>query len=105
MKGPRTVCLALIGSLINLVAVRAIMEIAPVKQVVNYAHRMGISSRLPAVESLAMGTGEVSSLEITSAFWVFANEGVGVEPSAIVRIEDPDALRACHEILPLRQEA
>ncbi len=75
---------------INLVTVRAIMEIAPVKQVVDYAHRMGISNELPPYESLAMGTGEVSPIEITSAFGVFANEGVHVEPNAVLRIEDKD---------------
>ncbi|MEE9225951.1 MAG: PBP1A family penicillin-binding protein [Bacteroidota bacterium] len=88
---------------INLVAIRAIMEIAPVKQVVDYAHRMGISSRLPAVESLAMGTGEVSPLEITSAFGVFANEGVYVEPNAIVRIEDKDG-NVIEEATPVMRE-
>jgi len=75
---------------INLVTVRAIMEIAPVKQVVDYAHRMGITSDLPPYESLAMGTGEVVPLDITSAFGVFANGGVHVDPNAILRIEDKD---------------
>ena len=73
---------------VNLVAVRAIMEIAPVKQVIQYAHRMGIASGLPPYESLAMGTGEVQPLEITSAFGVFANEGVSVAPNPILKIED-----------------
>ena len=88
---------------INLVTVRAIMEIAPVKQVVDYAHRMGISSTLPAVESLAMGTGEVSPLEITSAFGVFANEGVHVDPNAILRIDDKDG-NVIEEAVPMMQE-
>lgn len=73
---------------INLLAVRAIIEIAPVTQVIDYAHRMGIKSELPPYESLSMGTGEVSPLEITSAFGVFANEGIYVEPISILRIED-----------------
>lgn len=88
---------------INLVAIRAIMEIAPVKQVVEYAHRMGISNELPPFESLAMGTGEVSPLEITSAFGVFANEGVHVEPDAILRIEDKDG-NIVEESLPGMRE-
>ncbi|HEY4644425.1 MAG TPA: PBP1A family penicillin-binding protein, partial [Bacteroidota bacterium] len=75
---------------INLVTVRAIMEIAPVKQVVDYAHRLGITSDLPPYESLAMGTGEVVPLDITSAFGVFANGGVHVDPNAFLRIEDKD---------------
>jgi penicillin-binding protein 1A len=64
------------------------MDIAPVKQVIQYAHRMGIRSELPPYESLAMGTGEVQPLEIISAFGVYANEGVLVEPNPILKIED-----------------
>ena len=75
---------------INLLVIRAIMEIAPIPQVIDYAHRMGIKSELPPYESLAMGTGEVQPLEITSAFGVFANDGVYVEPLSILRIEDKD---------------
>ncbi len=75
---------------INLVAIRAIMEIAPVKQVIEYAHRMGINSDLPPYESLAIGTGEVQPLEITAAYGVFPNEGVYIEPISILRIEDKD---------------
>jgi penicillin-binding protein 1A len=75
---------------INLVAIRAIMEIAPVKTVIQYAKRMGIHTDLPPYESLAIGTGEVQPLEITAAFGVFPNEGVYVEPISILRIEDKD---------------
>ncbi len=73
---------------INLVAIRAIMEIAPVQQVIEYAHRMGIKSDLPPYESLAIGTGEVQPLEIAAAYGVFPNEGVYVEPISILKIED-----------------
>ncbi len=73
---------------INLIAIRAIMEIAPVKQVVEYAHRMGVRSEIPPYESIAIGTSEVQPLELTSAFGIFANEGVYVEPISILRIED-----------------
>jgi penicillin-binding protein 1A len=75
---------------INLIAVRLIMEIAPPKQVVEYAHRMGIKSNIPPYESIALGTAEVTPLELTSAYGVFSNEGVLVEPIAILRIEDKD---------------
>lgn len=88
---------------INLVAVRAIQQIAPVDQVIEYAHRMGISSPLPPYESLALGTGEVSPLEITSAFGVFANRGVYVEPISILRIEDKDG-NLIEETTPMQRE-
>jgi penicillin-binding protein 1A len=75
---------------INLIAVRAIMEIAPVSQVIQYAQRMGIHSHIPPYPSIALGTSELSPLEITSAYGVFANEGIYVEPISILRIEDKD---------------
>jgi penicillin-binding protein 1A len=75
---------------INLVTVRVILEIAPAAQVSAYAHRMGITSPVPAYESLALGTAEVSPLELTSAYCVYDNEGVLVSPIAITRIEDND---------------
>lgn len=75
---------------INLVAVRAILEIAPVDQVIGYAKRMGITSPLPAVASLSLGVGDVSPLEMAAAFSVFADKGVRVEPFSIVRVEDKD---------------
>ena len=75
---------------INLVTVRVILEIAPPKQVSAYAHRMGITSPIPAYESLALGTAEVTPLELTSAYGVYDNEGVLVSTIAITRIEDND---------------
>ena len=57
-------------------------------QATYYAQRMGIESRLPAVASLALGTGDVTLLELTSAYGVFANQGVAVSPHLIVRVED-----------------
>lgn len=88
---------------INLLAVRAIMEIAPVQQVIEYANRMGIKSKLPPYESLSMGTGEVSPLEITAAFSVFPNDGVYVQPFSIIRIEDKDG-NIIEENQPERRE-
>jgi penicillin-binding protein 1A len=88
---------------INLVAIRTIMEIAPVKQVIEYARRMGIRSELPPYESLAIGTGEVQPLEITSAYGIYANEGVAVDPIAILRIEDKNG-NIIEENQPKRRE-
>jgi len=55
-----------------------------------YAQRLGIESRLPSVPSLALGTGGVTLLELTSAYGVFANRGVAVSPHLVVRVEDRD---------------
>ncbi|HSQ75214.1 MAG TPA: PBP1A family penicillin-binding protein [Bacteroidota bacterium] len=88
---------------INLVAVRAIEEIAPINRVIEYAKRMGISSPLPPYASLALGAGDVSPLEMASAFGVFANHGVYVEPVSILRIEDKDG-NVIEENYPLQRE-
>ena len=87
----------------NLVTVRVILEIAPAKQVAEYAHRMGIISPIRPYESIALGTEVVTPLEITSAFGVFDNEGVLVSPIAILRIEDKDG-NVIEENSPERKE-
>lgn len=73
----------------NLVTVRVLQEvIRKPSLVVDYAQKMGIKSPLQPVDALALGASEVTPLEITSAFGVFANGGVHVEPVAILRVED-----------------
>jgi len=89
---------------INLIAVRAILSIAPPEQVSIYAHRMGIHSPVPAYASIALGTPLVSPLEMTSAFGVYPNEGVLVDPIAILRIEDKDG-NVIEEDAPEKHEA
>jgi penicillin-binding protein 1A len=73
---------------INVVAVRVLQELATINQVIDYAHKMGITTDIPPYESIALGTAEVIPLQLTSAYGVFANEGIYVEPVAILRIED-----------------
>jgi 1A family penicillin-binding protein len=55
---------------------------------VDYAHRFGIDSDLPSVPSLALGTGEVTLLELTAAYGVFANQGLLAAPRLVIRVED-----------------
>lgn len=88
---------------INLIAVRAILELSPPKQVAEYAKRMGIKSPIPPYESIALGSAEVSPLDLTSAYGVFSNEGVLVEPISILRIEDKDG-NVIEKNLPEKQE-
>jgi len=56
-------------------------------KVVEVAQRMGISSPLMAVPSIALGTQEVSLLELTAGYAPFANGGNGVIANVITRIE------------------
>jgi penicillin-binding protein 1A len=53
-----------------------------------YARRLGINTPMPAIPSLALGTGEVSLFDLTSAYGVFANNGALIPPHLIVRVED-----------------
>jgi penicillin-binding protein 1A len=55
---------------------------------VYYARRLGIESQLPRVPSLALGTGEVTLLELTAAYSAFANKGLVAAPRMISRVED-----------------
>ena len=55
---------------------------------IDLANRVGLEE-MPAVPSLALGTGEVSLLNLTSAYTAFANGGVLQPPVTILRIEDP----------------
>ncbi len=55
---------------------------------VNTAKRLGITSKLEEVPSLALGTEEISLLEMTTSYAAFANLGYKVEPHFIKKIED-----------------
>lgn len=88
---------------INLVTVRAILEIAPAKQVAEYAQRMGIRTKIPPYESIALGSVEVNPLDLVSAYGVYPNEGVLVSPISIVRIEDKDG-NVIEQIGPEKRE-
>ncbi len=72
----------------NLAAVHAIIDLTSVPDVVKMAKRLGIHSTIPPYPSIALGTAEVSPLDLTSAYSVFANDGVLATPYAIIRVED-----------------
>lgn len=85
--GPISLATALKFS-VNAVAARLITDFVSPTAVIRLAKRCGIKSDLMAVPSLALGSGEVSPMEMITAFTVFPNEGMSVEPYAIERIED-----------------
>jgi len=69
----------------NVVAAQLTDELGP-KEVAATAKRLGITSPLDAVASLALGTSGVTPLELTGAYAPFANGGNGVAPFAILRV-------------------
>ena len=83
--GPVTLTKALSLSL-NTVAVRVCLETGPAA-VVGVAHRLGITSDLQPNASIALGTSEVSPLEMVTAYVPFANGGIGVQPHIILRVK------------------
>jgi penicillin-binding protein 1A len=78
---------------VNVIAGRmTISDIAPPYQVSRVAKKMGINSPLQAYPSIALGTSEVSPLELTSAFGTMDNNGVHVDPISILKIENRNGI-------------
>ncbi len=82
--GPVTLTQALSMSL-NTVAVRLGLEVGP-RNVVRTAHRLGIASKLEPNASIALGTSEVSLLELVGAYVPFSNGGQGITPHVVMKI-------------------
>jgi penicillin-binding protein 1A len=72
---------------INTTAVRVAQQVG-IKNVVSVAHRMGITEKLKPELSLALGSNEVTLLELVGAYAPFANGGQAVAPYAITRVTD-----------------
>jgi penicillin-binding protein 1A len=60
------------------------------EQVVMFARRFGITSPLPPYLPIAIGAGDASLLEMTSAYTTFPNQGVRMTPQAIKQVLDKD---------------
>jgi penicillin-binding protein 1B len=81
---------------LNIPAIRVALDVGP-GRVADVARALGIEHPLAPVPSLALGTSEVTLLEITTAFAGLANNGVRVVPTALA----PDASRGDLRIAPL----
>ena len=56
--------------------------------VIEYAHRFGITSKIPAYLPVALGSAEITLIEQTSAFTTFPNDGVRVAPRYVRKVTD-----------------
>ncbi|SOC40938.1 penicillin-binding protein 1A [Rhizobium subbaraonis] len=83
-RGEVTLADALANSL-NTIAAQLVMEVGP-NQVIKLAHRLGIESEMQSNASIALGTSEVSLVELTSAYAPFMNGGYKATPHIIRRI-------------------
>ena len=93
----RTLKNALANS-VNTVSARLMDRVGP-RPVINLARKMGITSYLPAVPSIALGTPDISLLEMVGAYSAFANKGIYVKPIMISRIEDKNGT-VLFEVVP-----
>lgn len=90
-RGPVTFREALAQS-INIPAIKALYLVG-IKNALSTAQKLGITSLTNANQyglTLVLGGGEVSLLEMTSAYGVFANEGKRDPYTSILRVEDRD---------------
>ena len=97
----RTLKNALANS-VNTVSAR-LMDLVGPRPVINLARKMGITSYIPAVPSIALGTPDISLFEMVGAYSTFVNQGIYVKPVMVTRIEDKNG-RALYEVIPETQD-
>ena len=84
--GMRTLKNALANS-VNTISARLIDKVGP-GPVGQLASDLGISSKIPSVPSIALGTADLTVYEMVAAYGTFANQGIYVKPVMVSRIED-----------------
>ena len=84
--GMRTLKNALANS-VNTISARLIDKVGP-GPISKLAADLGISSKIPNVPSIALGTADLSVYEMVAAYGAFAKQGIYVKPVMVTRIED-----------------
>ncbi len=88
----------------NTVTARVITQLVNPSQVAFYARAMGIESPLDPVPALALGTSDVTLLELTSGYGTLASGGLHYDPTVVTRIEDRYG-NVLYEATPAPEEA
>ena len=101
-RGPITLEQALEDS-VNVATVKLLEQIG-VARLIEVARRVGIESPLPSDLTLALGSGDVTLLELTAAYGALANQGVRMEPVAVRHVTDGQG-RLIEENIPQGREA
>jgi len=73
---------------LNLVTARLVQEVVPPKTVADYGHKLGLTTPIPPYDAIALGSADVILIEITSAFGVFAHQGLLAKPLYILKVVD-----------------
>ncbi len=89
-RGPITLRDALAYS-VNVCAVKLLASLG-VDPVIESAHRLGVRSPLQPYLPLALGASDLTLMELTSSYAVFADNGIRVEPIAYTRIKNRDGI-------------
>ena len=87
---------------INVVTIKLLDKLG-IQPVVSMARRLGITTPIKPNLSLGLGTSEVTLDEMVQAFSVFDNQGVRVEPFAILSVKDASG-RVLESNSPVAQE-
>jgi penicillin-binding protein 1A len=85
---------------VNTAAVRLLLQGGGARGVAAVARRLGVAGRLPEHPSLALGTAEVTLLDLTAAYAAFANDGFRVTPYGVQRAEAAERLLAVPRTAP-----
>jgi|WetSurMetagenome_2_1015567.scaffolds.fasta_scaffold38741_2 penicillin-binding protein 1A len=97
--GPTRLRIGLIESR-NVVSIRLLQAIG-IPYTVDYLTKFGFAAnRLPATPSLALGTANVTPLNMATGFAVFANGGYKVEPYFLSKITDPSGNKILFQATP-----
>ncbi len=88
---------------VNTAYVQLMQNVGPQK-VADVATRAGITTPLEPVNSLVLGTKEVSVLDLATAYSTFSNHGVRQTPYLIRRVEDPDGKVLFSQAEPTREQ-
>lgn len=88
---------------LNMCAIKVIEEIGPMRAI-DYARRLGITSPLINTLSLALGSSDVTLMEMVTAFSALDAGGIKTTPYGIIRVEDKDG-RVLEENNPVEEEA
>jgi penicillin-binding protein 1A len=86
---------------VNGVYARLAIDLGPA-QIASQAEVMGVEADLPAVPSIALGSAEVSVLDIAAAYATLANRGTAIEPTTIrrIRLHDGEVITPDQQVVP-----
>jgi penicillin-binding protein 1A len=88
---------------VNVTSVK-LLDLVGVGQVIDFARRCGVESELPPYPSLALGSADLTPLELAAAYAAIVNRGVYVEPYTIERVISRDG-RVIYDHLPRAHKA